>query len=105
MGGVEGSGSETYSAKLCHWGIGVRTIVLTPSLLHEVQLTLPLERPTGLSVAADEKVLFLSHAHGLTTPLRHRRRRLQLRRVPHVRDELRVAAPRNRSEEHTSELQ
>ena len=37
-------------------------------------------------------VLFLRHAHRLAAPLGDRRRRLQLDREPHARDDLRVAA-------------
>ena len=46
--------------------------------VNQEQLVLPLERPADFSVGADDRVLFLSHPHALSTPLGDWRCRLQL---------------------------
>ncbi len=58
----------------------------------EEQSILALPRPSRFAVGADDHVLLLRHLHRLPTPLRHRRRRLQLDREPHRRNHSRVAA-------------
>ena len=84
------------AARCTHVGSRLTPVApsLDPSLLYLIkkQPILALQRPANLAVGVDDDVFFLRHPHRLAVPLGHRRRRLQLDREPHARDDLGVAA-------------